>query len=237
MGRYILHRLFYSIFVLAGLTVMVFTITHLIGDPARLMLPLEASEEQYRSLRQALGLDLPLHIQFARFALQVMRGDLGVSIWQGVPALPLVLSRFPATMYLALCTVAFLLLITLPLGILSAIRSGSLVDRITMLFSFAGVSTPTFWLALMLILILVVRLGWFKTPGYGGPKYLALPMLSLSAYTIGRLAQMVRVAMLEEVCYISSPVPGSWITPPAQTASSTAMHVSAYGRMRRPTRC
>jgi ABC-type dipeptide/oligopeptide/nickel transport system permease component len=102
-------------------------------------------------------------------------------------------------MYLALSTVAFAMLVAMPMGIVSAIRPNSAIDRITMLLSFTGVSTPTFWLALMLILILAVRLGWFHTSGYGGLKYLALPMLSLSAYSIGRMAQMVRTSMLDEV--------------------------------------
>jgi peptide/nickel transport system permease protein len=199
MGRYIFRRLVYSIFVLIGLTMIVFAITHLIGDPARLMLPLDATEAQYLSLRKALGLDQPLYVQFAHFAFQVMRGDFGLSIWQGVPALPLVLSRFPATLYLALSTVAFSTLIALPLGILSAVKPASVADRVTTVLSFAGISTPTFWLALMLILLLAVRFRWFKTSGYGGLQYLALPVLSLSAYIIGRIAQMVRSAMLDEM--------------------------------------
>jgi peptide/nickel transport system permease protein len=178
---------------------MVFVITHMIGDPAKLMLPLEASEEQYLALRQELGLDKPIFVQLADFALRALRGDFGISIWQDVPALPLVLDRFPATMYLALCTVAFSLLIAVPFGILSAVRPGSALDRIVTVLSFAGVSTPTFWLALMLILIFAVRLGWFKTSGYGGLRYLALPALALSAYSIGRLIQMVRSAMLDEI--------------------------------------
>jgi peptide/nickel transport system permease protein len=199
MSRYVLRRSFYSIFVLVGLTVMVFAVTHMIGDPAKLMLPLEASEEQYQALRRELGLDQPLYQQLSDFILQVMHGDLGVSIWQDVPALPLVLSRFPATIYLALSAVTFSLLIAVPLGIMSAVRPGSALDRVTTVFSFAGISTPTFWLALMLIIIFAVRLGWFKTSGYGGLRYLVLPVLCLSAYIIGRLMQMVRSAMLDEI--------------------------------------
>jgi len=200
MSRYILRRLLYSIFVLAGLTTVVFVVTHLIGDPARLMLPLEATEEQYQALRLKLGLDDPLYVQFAHFALQVARGDLGISLWQGVPAMPLVLSRFPATLYLAFCVIALSLLVAVPLGALAAIRPRSAADRITTILSFTGISIPTFWLALMLILIFAVQLRWFKTSGYGGFEYIALPVLAVSAPITGRMAQLVRSSMFDEIC-------------------------------------
>ncbi len=200
MARYVLRRLFYSIFVLAGLTVAVFFITRLIGDPARLMLPLEATEEEYLALRHAMGLDRPLLVQFADFASDVMRGDFGVSLWQGVPALSLVLSCFPATAYLALVTIVFTMLVALLLGIVSALKPGSIIDRVVTVYCFAGISIPTFWLALMLILFFAVTLGWFKTSGYGGPQYLILPVLSLSWYISGRMAQMVRSCMIDEMC-------------------------------------
>ncbi len=200
MGRYIIRRLFYSVFVLIGLTAVVFVVTHIIGDPARLMLPLEAPEQQYLALRGKLGLDDPLYVQFARFCSQVVQGDFGLSLWQGVPALPLVLSRFPATLMLAFVTITFSLLIAIPVGAFSAFRPRSIADRITTILSFTGISMPTFWLALVLIFLLAIQLRWFKTSGYGGWEYFVLPVLAISAQTIGRMAQLVRSSVLDEIC-------------------------------------
>lgn len=199
MTRYILRRLIYSLFVLASLTAVVFFITHLIGDPARLMLPLDATEEQYHALRASLGLDLPLHIQFLRFAGQAVQGDFGDSIWQDTPALSVVLDRLPATLYLAICTIVLTTIISIPLGIACALSPRSFLDRIAGALCFAGISMPTFWLALILILVFAVRLGWFRTSGYGGFSFLVLPMLALSAVTIGRMTQLVRSSILDEL--------------------------------------
>src|SRR5262249_55754633 len=161
----------------------------MIGDPARLMLPLEASEEQVAALRARLGFDQPLYIQLARFLMDLLRGDFGTSIWQGVPAMGLVLSRFPATIYLSVVTVSVSLIIGLPMGIAAAVWPRSVIDRLTTLISVTGVSMPTFWLALMLIILFAVNLNWFKTSGYGGPEYLVLPVMALAVVHIGRIAQ------------------------------------------------
>jgi peptide/nickel transport system permease protein len=199
MTAYLIRRLVHSIFVLIGVSVLVFFVSRLIGDPARLMLPLEASEAQIQDLRVRLGFDQPLHVQFGRFMLDVARGDFGMSIWQGVPAMSLVLSRFPATLYLAFAVVAFSLAVGLPIGIVSAVRPRSLLDRVTTVLSITGVSMPTFWLALMLIIVFAVQLRWFKTSGYGGLEFLVLPVLALSTVHIGRIAQVVRSCMLDEL--------------------------------------
>jgi peptide/nickel transport system permease protein len=196
---YILRRLVHSVFVLAGVTILVFFVLRTIGDPARLMLPLEAPESQVQALRAKHGFDQPVPVQLGRFLSEVVRGDFGVSVWQGVPAMPLVLSRFPATVYLTVVTIAFSLLIALPLGIVAALRPRSWVDRVTTVVSIAGLSTPTFWLALMLILLFAVRLRWVKTSGYGGLEFVALPVLALCTVHIGRIAQVVRSCMLDEL--------------------------------------
>jgi peptide/nickel transport system permease protein len=199
MSRYVLRRLAHSVFVLAGLSVVVFVVTRMIGDPARLMLPLEATEAQYRAVRDQLGLDDPLLVQFARFAADLLRGDFGLSIWQRLPAGQLVLDRIPATLYLAFSVIGFALLVAVPMGAVAALRPRSFVDRLTTTLSIVGVSTPTFWLALMLILLLAVQVPVFRTSGYGGPEYLVLPLLALSVNHIGRIAQVVRSCMLDEL--------------------------------------
>jgi peptide/nickel transport system permease protein len=199
MTAYLIRRLIHSVFVLIGVSVLVFFVSRMIGDPARLMLPLEASEAQIQALRARLGFDQPLHIQFLKFMTDVARGDFGMSIWQGVPAMHLVLSRFPATVYLTFSVVAFSLLVGLPMGIVSAVWPRSVIDRITTVVSITGVSMPTFWLALMLIIVFAVQFRWFKTSGYGGLEFLVLPVLALSVVHIGRIAQVVRSCMLDEL--------------------------------------
>jgi peptide/nickel transport system permease protein len=199
MTAYLIRRLIHSCFVLVGVSLLVFFVGRMIGDPARLMLPLEASEAQVEALRARLGFDQPLYVQLGRFVFDLLRGDFGTSIWQGVPAMSLVLSRFPATVYLTAAVVSFSLLVGLPMGIVAAIKPRSVIDRLTTVISVSGVSMPTFWLALMLILVFAVELRWLKTSGYGGVEYLILPVLALSVVHIGRIGQVVRSCMLDEL--------------------------------------
>jgi peptide/nickel transport system permease protein len=169
----------------------------MVGDPAKLMLPLEASQEQYLAQRQLLGLDDPLHERLGRFAAGAVRGDFGQSTWKGVPALPLVIERLPATFYLTLVTVALAVPIALALGIVAALRPRSPVERLVTVLSLLGACVAEFWLGLMLILMLAVNLGWFRTSGYGGWEYVALPAVTLAVRPIGRVSQVVRASLTE----------------------------------------
>lgn len=179
--------------------IVVFFVTHLLGDPARLMLRPEATEEQVQALRESLGLDDPLLVQFGRFTGDIIRGDFGDSLWQRVPALPIVLDRIPATLYLAGITLTVAIPIAVVLGIISAVKPRSIADRIVTVVSLTGVSTADFWLGLMLILFFAVELGWLPTSGYGGAQYVILPAAALAVRPIGRVSQVVRSAMLEEL--------------------------------------
>src|SRR5215207_8013889 len=117
MTAYLIRRLIHSLFVLIGVSLLVFFVGRTIGDPARLMLPMEASEAQVEALRARLGFDQPLYVQLGKFGLDLLKGDFGMSIWQGVPAMSLVASRFPATLYLTAVVVTFSLLVGLPMGV------------------------------------------------------------------------------------------------------------------------
>lgn len=189
----------HSVLILAGLIVAVFFVTHMLGDPARLMLRPEASEEQYRALREQFGLDDPILVQFGRFIGDLARGDVGDSLWQRVPAMPIVLDRLPATLYLTSVTLAVAIPLALMLGIISAIRPRSIPDRIVTVVSLAGVCTADFWLGLMLILFFAVELGWVPTSGYGGLSFVILPAATLAVRPMGRISQVVRSAMLDEM--------------------------------------
>lgn len=199
IARYLIRRISQSAFILVGLVIAVFFVTHLLGDPARLMLRPEATEEQVQSLRDTLGLNDPLAVQFGRYMRDLAQGDFGNSLWQRVPALPIALDRIPATLYLAGVTLLIAIPTALLLGIVSAIRPRSLADRAVTVIALAGVSTADFWLGLMLIIVFAVELGWLPTSGYGGPTYVILPALALAVRPIGRISQVVRSAMLEEM--------------------------------------
>ncbi|MHB9090369.1 MAG: ABC transporter permease [Chloroflexota bacterium] len=194
-----MRRLFHSIFVLVGVLIIVFLIGHMIGDPARLMLPPETPYENYLALRKQLGFDDPLHVQFLRSASHWITGNFGDSLWQRVPALPLVLERVPATLYLTATAMLLSIPLAILLGAISAVRPRSLADRVLTVFSLGGVSTAEFWLGLMLILLLAVQLGWFKTSGYGGFDYVVLPALTLAFRPIGRIAQVTRSSLIDEM--------------------------------------
>jgi peptide/nickel transport system permease protein len=193
------RRLFHSVIVLLGLVVAVFFFTHMLGDPARLMLRPEATAEQVEAVRNRLGLNDPLQVQFLRFMGGAVRGDFGESIWQRAPALPIMLERLPNTLYLAGVTILVAIPLAAVLGIVSALRPGSLIDRASTVVGLAGVSIADFWLGLMLILFFAVNLGWFPTSGFGGPQYVILPSLALMVRPLGRISQVIRSSMLDQL--------------------------------------
>jgi peptide/nickel transport system permease protein len=196
---YLTKRLAHSVLVLIGLLLFVFLLGHGIGDPAKMMLAPEASYEQYVATRAQYGFDQPLHIQFIRTATDWVRGDFGDSLWQRVPALPIAISRVPATLHLALATALIAIPTAIIIGTISAIKPRSWLDRALTVISLAGVSTAEFWLALMLILLFAVQLGLLPTSGYGGIEHTILPALALAFRPIGRIAQVARGAMLDEM--------------------------------------
>jgi peptide/nickel transport system permease protein len=189
----------HSILILFGLVIVVFFVTHMLGDPARLMLRPEATEEQVQALRDSLGLNDPMYVQFGRFISDLSRGDFGDSLWQRVPALPIVLERVPKTLYLAGVTLAIAFPLAVLLGVISAVRPRSIWDRIVTVVSLGGLSTAAFWVGLMLLQFFAVQLGWLPTSGYGGLNYVILPAIALSLRPMGRISQVVRSAMLDEM--------------------------------------
>lgn len=197
MKIYIIKRLFHSVFVLIGISIVVFIILHLTGDPAALLMPMDATPEQVAQFRQEMGFNDPLIIQYWRFFKGTLRGDFGQSFRHNQPALSLVLERMPATIQLTLAALAIALLIAIPVGIISAIKRNSILDHIGMTGALLGQSTPVFWLGVMLILIFSVTLQWFPSSGRGGIENLVLPAITLGMYTMARTARMMRSSMLE----------------------------------------
>lgn len=181
-----------------GASIIVFFITSLFADPAKLMLPLESSQTEYEQLKAKLGFYDPAHIRFLRFASGLMRLDFGKSLWQGVPAMPLVLERLAATAMLSFSAIGIATLLGVPFGTFAALRPGSKMDRFCTISSLTGVSVADFWLGLMLILFISVNLKLLPTSGYGGWE-LILPAVTLSARPLGRIALVTRSAMLDEL--------------------------------------
>lgn len=194
-----LRRLLHSLAVTAAVLAIVFVAGRVIGDPVRIIVGLEAPEERIQAIRDALRLNEPLLDQLVLFFAAAARGEFGESFWQKTPALPLVLSRLPATLYLAAVALLMAVPTAIILGALAALRPGSRIDRLINVVSLAGVSIVEFWLGLMLILFFAVRLGWLPTSGYGGLEYVLLPAVTLAFKPLGRISQISRSAMLDEL--------------------------------------
>ncbi|MCS7069114.1 ABC transporter permease [Meiothermus sp.] len=195
--RYFVTRSLQSLLLLAGALVLVFFLVRLTGDPVALMLPKEADAAQREAFRQAMGLDQPLLVQFGRYFLGVLQGDLGRSLRSQQANLELILERLPATLELALGAFAFILLLALPLGLMAGMYPGSLLDRLALGLAFAGQVVPNFWLGMLLILWFAVGLGWLPSFGRDGPASLVLPAVALGFGGLGQMLRLTRTATLE----------------------------------------
>ncbi len=199
MKHFILRRLIQTAFTAVLVSLIVFTLARLTGDPTLTLLPAEATEQDRNFFRDQYGLDRPLPVQYLTYAGNVLRGDLGVSFRYREPALGIVLDRLGATLQLAVASMILATLFALPLGVLSAIRHGTWIDAAVRAFAALGQSTPSFWLGLVLVLVFAVELGWLPTSGRGGLQHLILPALTLSFFTAGAVARLTRANMLESM--------------------------------------
>ncbi len=196
---FVARRTIIAALVLIGVVTLVFTITRTFSDPARLMVPIDATEADYQRVRGVLHLDEPIPLQYARFVGNVVRGDFGDSYWQRAPVVELVLQRIPATLLLAVTAIIISALVAVPIGVIAAARPGSWLDRLIVSGTLVGVSVAEFWLGLLLIVFVAAGLGLVPTSGYGTPQHLLLPALTLAARPIGRVTQIVRSSMLDEL--------------------------------------
>ncbi|HEX5531691.1 MAG TPA: nickel ABC transporter permease [Methylomirabilota bacterium] len=197
MRSYLLRRLWQSLLVLFGVSVVVFFILHLTGDPAALLLPPDATAEDIAKFRTAMGFDDPWVVQYARFLKGAVRGDFGESLRHGEPAMGLVLERLPATFELAGAGLLIALTLAIPAGIVSAVRRNTSVDYVSTVVALLGQAMPTFWLGIMLILVFSVRLNWLPSSGRGSLEHLILPAITLGLFTTARITRLTRSGMLE----------------------------------------
>lgn len=212
LTNYLLKRLFNSLVLLVVVMSMVFFANRQIGDPARMVLGNGASEEAVLTLRQQMGLEDPMLQQYGRFLWGLATGDLGQtfrfgmsnSMGQGGEAdaldtLPIAVERLPATLFLAGATIMFSVIVAIPLGVYAAVRPRSPPDRLIGVLSLAGVSIVEYWFALILVLVFAVQLAWLPTSGYGTLAHVVLPALALSLRPIGRITQIARSSILDEM--------------------------------------
>jgi len=194
---YVGRRVAHTALILIGITVVVFWVIRLSGDPVLLMLPADASQQDIERLRRSLGFDQPVHVQLWRFMERVATGDFGKSLRFQEPALPLVLDRLPNTVLLALTALSISTLVAIPLGVLSAVRRNSSWDYAAMFVALLGQSMPIFWTGIMLITVFSVALDLFPSSGSGTFRHLVLPAVALGFFSTGRVTRLVRGGMLE----------------------------------------
>ena len=197
MGSYIIRRLLQSLIVILGVIIITFLISRVLGDPVALLLPPEATPEQRAFLTKDLGLDRPLYVQLLVYVGKVLKGDFGQSFRHQEPAMQLLMERVPASLYLSLVATFISIIIAIPLGIISAIKRGTIFDRIGMTLALFGQSIPAFWAGIMMILLFAVKLGWFPPSGYGGPKHVFLPALTLAFFFAAATARLTRSSVLD----------------------------------------
>lgn len=200
MIRYISLRLLFAMPALWLIVTMVFLLAHIVpGDPVQQMLGEGARAEDLRQLRHALGLDVPISVQYGRYLLGLTHGDLGESFRFREPVTHVVLEHYPATLELAVVALLVCAAIGIPAGLAAAERRATVTDRAVGVFTLLGLSVPNFALGPVLILVFSVILGWLPVSGRGGPAHLVLPAVTLGASLAAILTRMVRTSVIEEL--------------------------------------
>lgn len=197
MIAYMVERCIHAVLVVLAVSTLVFALTQLLGDPAILMLPPEATDEDIANFRAAEGLDRPLPERYAKFMVKCAQGDFGISIRQRQPALGLVLDRLPATIELSLVALSIALVVSIPLGIASALRRDTAIDYLARVVALLGQSAPSFFIAVLLILVVAMQFRLLPASGRGGLEHLLMPAIALAAYPIAIVSRLLRSSLLE----------------------------------------
>jgi ABC-type dipeptide/oligopeptide/nickel transport system permease component len=197
MAAYIWQRLLQTLITLLVMSVVVFALARVSGDPTYLLVNQNAPIEDVNRIRHVYGLDQPLPVQYGLYMWNLLHGDLGTSLRTHLPVAQEMADRFPSTLQLALITVLFSALVGLPLGALAAVKRGSALDRTLLTFAAIFQSLPGFWIAIVGVLIFSVGLGWLPVAGSGGPSHYVLPVVAVSLNIIAWLFRLERSNMLE----------------------------------------
>jgi peptide/nickel transport system permease protein len=197
MKRYIGRRLGYSLISLFLLSLTIFFFVRVTGDPAVLLVEPGASKADLDAVRQQFGLDRPLWVQYGSFMANLLRGDFGQSFYYRTPVFELYLSRLPNSLLLAAAAMGFSLLVGIPTGIMAAVKVGRWWDRVGKIFALLGLSLPSFWVGLVMILFFSVYLGWLPSSGSGTAMHLIMPAVSLGWVFAASHMRLTRSSMLE----------------------------------------
>lgn len=198
MQRFIAVRVLQSLLAILVMSVIVFGLARLSGNPIDVMLPIEAEQEDYERLTKYWGLDKPLHVQYVVFVKNALQGDFGQSLkYQGQSAMGLVVERLPATLELAGFALLISAILAVPIGVLAAVAKDTGWDAAAKVVALLGQSLPAFWLGIVLMWIFAVWLGWLPSSGRGGLQHLILPAITLGWFQVAAIMRLVRSSMLE----------------------------------------
>lgn len=197
MKGYILGRLVSGVIVLLLALTAVFFMLRLSGDPVLLLAPMDTTRADLEEIRERMGFNDPLPLQYGRFMSDALQGDFGDSSRERRPATEVVLERLPATLQLGVTALIISIVVGVPLGVISAVKHGTFWDTLARVISVAGQAIPGFWLGVLLIMLFAVNLGWFPTSGRGTPQHIIMPAVTLAALSTARYARLTRSTMLD----------------------------------------
>jgi peptide/nickel transport system permease protein len=197
MTKFLVKRVTQSLIAVLGITLVVFLGLNVVGDPAELMLPPSASREDVELMRERMGFNDPLMVQYGRFLKNAVAGDFGMSYHYKEPAMDVVLERLPATIILASTALLISLILGIPAGVISAIRRNTRTDAVIRTMALVGQCMPRFWFGILLILLFSVNLKWLPTSGYESFKSLLMPAFTLGIPTTAIITRLLRSNMLE----------------------------------------
>lgn len=197
MQRYIFKRLLQSLATLVVLSLVIFVLARMTGDPVRLLLPPEASEQDVAKLRANLGLDRSQPVQFAAFLRDALKGDFGNSVKNRRPVVELIRDRLPNSLRLAAASIALTLLIAIPLGVIGTIMKGTIVDGMTKWAAVLGQAVPPFWLGIVLVDIFTAHLRWLPASGSGGIDHYIMPAITLGLFGVAGVTRLMRSSLLD----------------------------------------
>jgi peptide/nickel transport system permease protein len=197
MQRYIVRRVGEAVLALFALSIIIFLMVRLTGDPALLMLPPDAGADALEDIRHSMGLDKPLVAQYGLFIKDYATGSFGDSLRSKTPVSELIKDRLPNSLKLVGAAAVIVLLISIPLGVLSAVYKGTWIDTLATGFAVLGQAIPVFWLGILMIQLFTVKLGWLPSFGMGGLDHYIMPAFALGFFTVAAIQRLLRSSMLE----------------------------------------
>ena len=197
MQRYIVRRVGEAVLALFALSIIIFLMVRLTGDPALLMLPPDAGADALEDIRHSMGLDKPLVTQYGLFIRDYAKGSFGDSLRSKTPVSELIKDRLPNSLKLVGAAAVIVLLISIPLGVLSAVYKGTWIDTLATGFAVLGQAIPVFWLGILMIQLFTVKLGWLPSSGMGGLDHYIMPSFALGFFTVAAIQRLLRSSMLE----------------------------------------